>query len=80
MGADNEFLVFPCVQDDPVRRLPAVGSEGDCVRDTAEQVQIIYLLLIPSESSIWIQQLCNYTVMELLQLEKISEIFESCCY
>lgn len=56
------------------------GSKGDCVRDMTEQVQIIYLLLIPSESSSWIQQLCNYRIMELIELEKISKIFESGCY
>lgn len=42
------------------------GSKGDWVTDTAEQVQIIYLLLIPLEISSWIQQLCNYRIMELL--------------
>lgn len=55
------------------------GSKGDCVTDTTEQVQIIHLLLIPSEISSWIQQLCNYRIMKLLQLEKISKIFESSC-
>lgn len=58
----------------------SVGQKGNCVTDTTEQVQIIYLLLTPPEISSWIQQLCNYRIMESLKLEKISKIFESSCH
>lgn len=60
--------------------LSADSLQGRQRQIGSEQVQIIHLLIIPSEISSWIQQLCNYKIMELLQLEKISKIFESSCY
>lgn len=60
--------------------LSADSLQGRQRQIGSEQVQIIHLLIIPSEISSWIQQLCNYRIMELLQLEKISKIFESSCY
>lgn len=43
VGADNQFLVFPCVQHNPVRRLPAMGVKGGIVSETQQSKCTLFI-------------------------------------